>query len=500
MRMPVFETARSGLLWDATAVPNAFFCEYMPSAPENHVKVYLYGLMCAHSGLADEEGLLDELANALHLSREEVERALRYWERCRLVQRIQDTPPRYRFASVQQVVLERQQTPQDEAYESFAQAVYAAFGDRRKLHGGETVLAYEWVEQFHLPSEVVLMLIQHMITTCGVNFSFKEAQKTAVELCEQHVSTIEQAEMIFSRSEAALKGARKILNHLGMRRNPSMDELDLYLKWTEQWGFEPKAIKEACKETTKGTPNFAYLDKILQNLYERTQGKATSEKQVQRALLDDKTELEQVRELLHTLGIKMPVIGEGVRAEYRDLAAVGGHELVMLAAREVLRSRSAHTLDTVKKLLDAWNQKGLATPTAVNAYLAEVEKQNAQIRELMDIAGASGGCTKANRDWLSQWQQEWRMPRELILLAAEFAHGISRPMAYMHKLLSSWHESGIANVEDARAEHERHQQKPAQQPSVGGGKRVVEQQYSQREYDDAYNDIPPEQLEEMNKA
>jgi len=51
------------------------------------------------------------------------------------------------------------------------------------------------------------------------------------------------------------------------------------------------------------------------------------------------------------------------------------------------------------------------------------------------------------------------------------------------------------------AEHERHQQKPAaEKPSVGGGKRVVEQQYSQREYNDAYNDIPPEQLEEMNKA
>lgn len=46
--------------------------------------------------------------------------------------------------------LKRREAPRDEAYEAFAQAVYAAFGDRRKLHGGETVLAYEWVEQLEI--------------------------------------------------------------------------------------------------------------------------------------------------------------------------------------------------------------------------------------------------------------------------------------------------------------------------------------------------------------
>ena len=428
--MPTFETGRPGLLWDATAVPNAFFCEYMPSAPENHVKVYLYGLMCAHSGVWDELEMLDEMAQALHIDRSEVERALRYWERCRLVERIQDMPPRYRFASVQQVLIQRQQMPHDEAYESFAQAVYSAFGDRRKLHGGETVLAYEWVEQFRLPPEVVLMLIQHMIATRGVNFSFKDAQKVAVELCEQKVTSIEQAEMIFSRSEAAMKGARKILNHLGMRRNPSMDEMDLYLKWTQEWGFEPKAIKEACKETTKGAPTFGYLDKVLEGIFNRTHGKATSEIQVQTALADEKTETAQIRELLQTLGISVSAIGEGLRMEYRDMAAAGGHELVMLAAREVVTRGRVHTLDKVKQYLNGWAEKGLNSLQSVNAYLGELEKLNAQIRELMEIAGSSGGCTKANRDWLSQWQNEWRMPREMILLAAELAHGKEKPMAY----------------------------------------------------------------------
>ena len=494
--MPTFETGRPGLLWDATAVPNAFFCEYMPSAPENHVKVYLYGLMYAHSGLCEEEGMLDEMAQALHLSREEVERAMRYWERCRLVERVQDTPPRYRFQSVQQVVLQRQQMPRDEEYESFARSVYAIFGDKRKLHGGETVLAFEWVEQYHLPAEVVLMLLQHMKDTRGLNFAFKEAQKVTVELCEQHVSTLEEAEEIFERSAAALKGSKKILSHLGMRRNPSVDEMALYVKWTTEWGFEPKAIREACKATVKGTPNFAYLDRVLENIRHATQGKATSEADVQRAMEESQLETEHVRELLRTLGISMAVIDEGMKAEYRGLEAIGGHELVMLAAREVVTRGRVHTLDKVKQYLEGWAEKGLTTVNAVNVYLAELEKCNAEIRVLMEIAGASGGCTKNNRDLYTQWQQ-WKLPRELITLAAEFARGKEKPMAYMHKLLTGWHDKGVANAEDARAEHERHTAQPKAEKS---GKRVIEQQYEQRSYAPGeLDEIDEDLLKEMKK-
>ena len=66
--MPIFETDKSGFMWDATAVPNAFFCEYMPIAPESHVMVYLYGLMWVHSGLlTDEDDPLEEIARTFHL-------------------------------------------------------------------------------------------------------------------------------------------------------------------------------------------------------------------------------------------------------------------------------------------------------------------------------------------------------------------------------------------------------------------------------------------------
>ncbi|MDD3411267.1 MAG: hypothetical protein PHY12_10710, partial [Eubacteriales bacterium] len=159
--MALFGSDKAAVLWDAVSVPNAFLCEYMPAAPEGYVKIYLYGLMYARFPGADEGLSVASLAKELGMEESDVTRAYQYWERCRLVARTQDHPPRYEYLSVQQAVLGKQAAPADEDYMQFAQALYAIFGDRRKLHGGETQLCYEWVEQLGLPREVVLMLVQH---------------------------------------------------------------------------------------------------------------------------------------------------------------------------------------------------------------------------------------------------------------------------------------------------------------------------------------------------
>ena len=63
--MAAFVTDPGSFLWGATAVPNAFFCDYMPSAPEGYVKVYLYGYMAAQNGLGETVRMVEDLAIAL---------------------------------------------------------------------------------------------------------------------------------------------------------------------------------------------------------------------------------------------------------------------------------------------------------------------------------------------------------------------------------------------------------------------------------------------------
>ncbi len=505
--LAAFVNDPTGFLWGATAVPNAFFCEYMPSAPEGYVKVYLYGLMAAREGLGDTIRMVEDLAIALGMPSAEVEKALRYWERCRLMERVRDNPPQYRYLSVAQAALMHQQAQPDEQYEAFAQALYSLFGDKRKLHGGETVLAYEWVEQLGLSPEVVLMLIRHMISTRGIQFSFKEAQKIAGEMSSEKITTLEAAEMLFSRSESAWKGAKKVLSRLGKRRNPSEDEIDLYLRWTVQWGFAPKAIEAACVETTKGDPSFAYLDKILEGIHRRSDGKAITAEKVERFLKGEKDETGRVREMLTAFGLKSPIVDEGMRLVYRSLCEVAPHEVVLLAARQVGKRRGSHSLDQVSELVEAWNKRGLHTEGDVEAYLKSVAQQDKTLRSLFTLMGKEKSitCSQANRELLRKWQEDWRISDALVQLAAVYARNVEHPMAYVDKLLTSWREKDITTVAEAQQEHEKFAQAALSAKAAPGNakpatKRVLAQQYEQREYDpDEVNDMSPEDIEEAKK-
>lgn len=505
--MPSFYGDKGGLLWDATALSNAFICEYMPTAPEGYVKVYLYGLMCAHAVTEDGGQNIGEMAKALSMEEAEVLSAFRYWERCRLVRRVQDHPPAFLYSNPAQALTGRQSTPQDEEYMAFAQALFAIFGEKRKLHGNETILAYEWVEQLGLPSEVVLMLVQHLVSTRGVQFGFKEAQKLALELCEKKIATIDAAEKLFSRSESARKGTLKVLRHIGKYREATTDETDLYIKWTTEWGFAPKAIEAACSEMTAGDPSFKYLDKILEGLLERGGRKNTSAAQVEKQLAAEKEETGRIREMLSACGLKAAVVDEGKRLVYREMLRCGSHDVVMLAAQAVGNRRGGHSLDAVNELLSAWQEKGLRTAADVHAHLESVQRQNRLIKDLYQSAGRNAAPTLADREILAKWQDEWHLDQSVLSRAAEYACHTEKPFLFMDKMLQGWREAGVCTVAQAESEYARRREalssERAKTPVASGksgGKKVLEQQYAQREYDPSEYDGPTaEELEEARK-
>ena len=498
--MALFEPDKAGILWDATALPNAFICEYMPHAPEGYVKVYLYGLLYAHFPAAAGEGLsAASLARELSMEESDVLAAFQYWERCRLVTRTQDKPLRFTYNNVQQAVLGRQAMPQDEGYMQFAQALYAIFGDKRKLHGGETQLCYEWVEQLGLPREVVLLLVQHLASTRGVHFSFKDAQKLAVELTERHITSLEDAEQFFARSQAAWEGTQRVLRRMSKFRAPTVDEIDLYLKWTKEWGFAPKAVETACAEMTGGDPSFKYLDSILRGIGERAGRKATSAEQLTHQLQKEKSEAECIREVLRAAGLGANANEETVRLVYRDMLTQLPHETIVLAAREISRKKKTQSLDKLVELVEAWSKKGLTTPQDVEGYLALIREQNEQLRALFQTMGVGNLPTPRDRELLHKWRADWGFGMDVLLKAAEYSVGKNVPMAFLDKVLGDYHQNGVTSVAAAEADHARHVERYQQQAAPGKpqGKTVIEQRYEQREYvGDKYTGLTQEEIEE----
>lgn len=485
-------------MFDMTPVENQFLLEYMPSAKGDAVKVYLYGLMqCYHP---QEDMSVAQMGHELGMSEEEILTAYRYWERKGLVRRISDFPPTFRYINVNKLMFTGGLPQTDAAYEAFAEALYALFGNDFRLHGKAISQYYEWVEDMHLPQEVVLKLIEHMIAVKGKNFSAKAAQKLAVELAEAGAQTAEDAEAVLGRDKKVLEGSRAVLRQFNLFRDPTQPEMNLYHKWMTEWGFTQEAIEAACEDTTNGKqPSFKYLDTILKNKRDSMEGEQISVHQVKQNR-DERTKHEEpLRQLLKVMNIQGVTVNDSTLAVYDDMRALYPDEVILIAGQQC--ARRGGKLDDVMALLMSWKQKKLQSVAEVQEYIQRFNEYNSLVQALYQAWGKEGRPTAAGRTMVQKWQEVWGFTPEMIIASAAYAAGAEKPLPYLDKLLAAFHEQGIATPERAAEAHQAWKERNGVQPAKPkAGKTVREQQYEQREYHDT--DEMPEwmmrQWKEMN--
>lgn len=463
-------------MFDVTPVDNQFILEYLPGAKGDDVRVYLYGLMQCHH--PQEDMSVERMARELGLTAEEVEAAYRRWERKGLVRRISDNPPQYRYVSAIWKFFRGGEQRPDERYERFAEALNAVFGHERRLHGGETSLCFEWVEELGLPEAVVIRLMEHMVALHGKNVSIKSAQKLAAQLAEEKVTTPEDADVILGRDEAVWKGARQVLRRLGKRRNPSEDEQALYRTWLVDWGFAPDAILAACAETVTGDPNFRYLNGILARHHGEYEGRKTSGEQMEKRIREEKDATAPLKALLSAMNIRGVTVNEGTKAVYAEMRALYPDNIILMAGRECARHGLA--FDDVMKTLQAWKKQGLGTAEEIEEAMRVVNEQNAFVQTLFDLWGVKNRPNASDRAKVQRWLGEWGLSETFIVSCAAYAENAGKPMPYLDKLLETFRQQGITTPEAAAAVHTTWREK--QQPAQRQGKVVGEQQYTQREY------------------
>lgn len=472
--------------YGVTPVDNQFILEYLPNATGDAVRVYLYGLMqCYHP---QQAMTIDQMARELSLTEEAILTAYRHWERKGLVRRIADNPPAFRYVSIKQLTMEGGAVPVDEEYEAFVTAVYGLFGNERRLHGKEISQIYEWVEDMHLPQEVVLTLIRHMLKTNGRNVAIKTIEKRAVQLADEGVTTAEDALAVLNRDQQVFDGAKAVIRRMGKRRNPSEDELALYRKWTLEWGFTGEDVLAACAETTKGDPNFSYLDGILNRLYQKKTVTGRSQK-VADTFAEEKDAAAPLKALLAVLSLPSSAINAGTLHVYDDMRALYPDAIILMAGRECSR-HGVTKLDDVMNTLQTWKRGGLEKPEDIRRYMQKINDQNDFLRVLYEVLGMENTRPNAaDRRLAARWLEVWGFDMGFVTQCAAWAVGKEKPLGYLDKMLEIYAAKGIRTLEAAQQERERFQQGFAAKAEsnrsvapVRGPKTVEQQNYTQREY------------------
>ena len=467
----MFELDKNARDAGVTVVENLFIREYLPAAKGDYVKVYLYGLhLCQYP---QQDYGAAEMAKDLELSRAEVESALRYWERRSLVTKVSDDPEVYRFYSpMQRMHAGVLTTTQDSEYTLFAESVYTAFGEKRKVKPAEIARMWEWVQDIGLPPEVVLMLLNHMIALMRTHFSMKQAENMAVLMKENKVFTVEDAELFLRNDMEIHKGAQDVLRHFGKRsRLPSEAELKLYRKWRMEWLFDHNAILSACQETAKGEPTFAYLDGILRGISARSESRTGA--QVEQLLSREQDENDMAKAVMDQLGLKM-TLTQALNF-YRQWRRHMPHDVVMMAAS--LCARRKDKMGSMDQLLSSWQEKGLTDIDAATRYTQRLRRIDPHLRTLFEILAYQSVITEEDRALFEKWQAfGYDMP--ILEAAARQTHGVEgNKLRYMDSVICAWHDAGITDASQI--------QLLKKSPQKDGPKQVRAQQYTQRQYTDA---------------
>jgi len=449
-------------MFGSTPVENMFILEYMPAAPGDFVRVYLYGLMICHHPEMNED--IDSMARVLRIDTETILNAYRYWEREGLVFKLSDNPPAFEYISLSRAVAAGEPMDDIYKYRNFNQELQLALPGMM-LESHEIRIANEWLDVMKLPEDVVILMVRAEVARRGSKLPsprtlFKHLNDTAMEWAKAGVSTIAQAEEFIARSGAAAACAQAVIRQFGLSRPPTKDEIELAEKWTNEWKISKEQIVRACADTVKSSnPSFAYLDKILSSHMDGGENEKAR---------------EEVKKLIAHLGVMSRPTQAQISAylAFREMGFdFGAIEQAAIWCGENNRT----TFDDIARKLEQWKKIGAFT-------LQDIEEERRVQKQFTDITlsifercGIDKKIVKSDISQVKIWTALIEL--DAVLFAAECANGTDQPMKYINKLVSSWSAKGVRTLEGAQKEYQQHRS-ASQQASPAPSKAPA---YAQRE-------------------
>lgn len=310
---------------DVTVLSNIFIDEYMKEANDAQIKVYLYLLRTMGAHL---ETSISDIADRFNHTEKDVLRALKYWEKHRLLTleydedkaltgiRLLELSPAgqrtdmsvapivtlpvtkgkapavvTRMAAAPPDVMPEKKEPaagttfSPDSGNRFDKPTYTLDQIREFKEREETSQILFVVEQYigkplsptemktilfftdrlHFSEDLIDYLIQYCVEKGKKDFRYIE--KVAISWAEAGITTPKQAAKAAGKYD---KIVYDIMKALGKSSTPTKAEADYVIKWTKAFGFTQDIILEACQRTVMATDKhrFEYADSILNSWHQ----------------------------------------------------------------------------------------------------------------------------------------------------------------------------------------------------------------------------------------
>ena len=427
-----------------TPVDNLFINEFLPYAPAECVKVYLYGLYkCTNSSSYDNT--IENFAKVLNLTEEEVEDAFLYWQDEGLVQVLNTCPIEIRFMPLKNVINNTKKYKPEE-FSTFNRQVQEIL-EGRQITPTEYDEYYYLLKTMHFQPEALLMIIKFCTQIKGANVGYKYIVTVAKNWANEGITTTKSVEERLFTYEQAGSDLEKLLKICGAKRNATLEEREMFLKWTKELGFNYNTIEYVAKLLKPTKVNFEKLDARLLKYYEM---KKLSIKEIG----DYEKEKSEMYTLAREINKKMGLYYENLEPVVENYISkwlnLGHNSTSLLALADYCFKNSIRTLEGLDSTVLKLYKLGIVSMEAIEEYMQELISLDKEIKEILEKLGISRMVTNQDRTYYKTWKQDWNLSSELIALGVEMSAGKFQPLQYLNKLLSNWHTNSVKTLDEAK--------------------------------------------------
>ena len=287
------------ILFSSTSIPDIFFTEYLPQAPGDYIKVFLYINFISKYG---KDIKFNDISKKLALHINVIQDALKYWEDSGILTKKTNG---YILNNLQEIELHHLYKPKvalsAEDIEKNTKNQYRAQAvetiNTSFFQGMMTPSWYSdidlWFKKYLFDEQVMIALFNYCYKKSALHRNY--IQTVADAWAKNGIKTFSDLDEYSEKQGKLQKIKNSISKKLGLTRPLTEYETAYIEKWVVEYGYTLNEIELALKRTTSKTnPTFDYLNTIITNWYER--GLKTVE-QIQSYLIEFKAQQKNIKEL-----------------------------------------------------------------------------------------------------------------------------------------------------------------------------------------------------------
>ena len=421
-------------------IDNSFITDFMPNAPSDCVKVYLFGLSKCVSG---GDNSIADFCNTLNLSEEDIISSYLYWQELGLVHVLNTTPMEIRYLPTKNASYTLKKYNKDK-YKSFNVTVQDIISGRM-ITPNEYSEYYNLIESLNIEQEALIMIVQYCVKLKGNNVSYSYIVAVAKNFAYQGIKTVELVEQRLLEQEKNSSDIKLVLNALKIKRQANEVEYEKFLTWTRDYDFEVEVIVHLAKSITQG--GFSMLEYKVNKCYDL---KLNSIKEINEYFENEKELYEIAKIVCKNIGVRYDSLTVVVDNYISNWIALGFTKDTCVTLAKYCFVRSIRSLDGLNTIINKFYKLGLIDIESINAYIAELNQIDLKIKEVLEKLGIERSVIQQDRNFYNTWINDWNISSDVLDYAISISSDKYQPMHFLNKVLAKYHTSNVVTVEEAK--------------------------------------------------